>query len=392
MEKTKLKIALFTDTLCDANGVSRFIQDMSKEALETQEIELKVFTATTKEYCDKNENIHIFKPLFRFKMPFYNELDIALPPYFKMSRCIKEYNPDLMHISTPGLVGLAGRSIAKRKKMAILGTYHTDFPMYLYKNTHSNIVKSMTKFFMKLYYQPFQAMITRSQEYIEVMENDIKFNKQKIHLLAPGTNTRRFKPEFKDESLWKEYNIEAGALKFLYVGRITKEKNIQELFEIWREFYKKSKSKKSYLMLVGNGALEKHKEELEAYNVKFLGHKNSEELAPLYASSDIFIFPSTTDTLGQVVLESIASATPVIVTDIGGPRSIVESSSNPIGFVSSIDKHQNWVDLLLAIERGEHDLKALSQNAYEHSKNYAITKTFENFIEIHRHEYATQQL
>jgi len=389
MEKMKLKIALFTDTLCDANGVSRFIQDMSKEALEVEDIELKVFTSTLKEYCDTNENIHNYKPFFRFKMPFYSDLDIAIPPYLGMYNAIKEYNPDMMHVSTPGFVGAAGLMIAKRKKIPILGTYHTDFPMYLYKNTNSNIAKNITTFFMKLYYKPFKAMVTRSAEYIDIIEKDIKFDRNNIHFLSAGTNTRRFKPEFKDESVWDSYGVPKDALKFLYVGRITKEKNVQELFEIWKNFYDQSQSKKSYLILVGSGALEKHKEELEAYNVKFLGHKNTEELAPLYASSTVFLFPSITDTLGQVVLEAIASATPVIVTDIGGPRGIVESADKPIGFVRSIEEHNLWVELLAQIEEGEIDIEELSHNAFEHSKNYSISKTFENFIAIHRQAYTT---
>ncbi|MBN2825638.1 MAG: glycosyltransferase family 1 protein [Campylobacterales bacterium] len=386
MEKKKIKIALFTDTLCDANGVSRFIQDMSKEALESLDIELKVFTATVKDYCDTNDNIHIYKPVFRFKMPFYKELDIAWPPYFKMSKAIKEFAPDIVHVSTPGFIGLAGRNIAKRKKLPILGTYHTDFPMYLYKNTNSNIAKEITSYVMKLYYKPFRAMVTRSPEYLEIIEKDIRFKKEHIHFLSAGTNTRRFRPKFKDDAIWERYGIPKEGMKFLYVGRISKEKNVQELFDIWKAFFEQSSLKTSHLVLVGTGALQKHKEELKQYNVDFLGHKNSEELAPIYASSTLFLFPSITDTLGQVVLEAIASALPVVVTDIGGPRGIVESASEPVGFVRSMNNHNHWVELLHQIEKGEVDIEQMAQNAYQHSKNYSITKTFEDFIDIHRFE------
>ncbi|MBN2824601.1 MAG: glycosyltransferase [Campylobacterales bacterium] len=381
-----MKIALFTDTLCDANGVSRFIQDMSKEAMESEDIELKVFTATVKNYCDLNENIYIYKPLIRFNMPFYKELDVTLPPYFKMSKAIKEFAPDIIHVSTPGFVGLAGRNIAKRKKLPILGTYHTDFPMYVYKNTNSNIAKEITSYMMKLYYKPFRAMVTRSPEYLEIIEKDIRFKKEHIHFLSAGTNIRRFRPKFKDDTIWERYGISNEGMKFLYVGRISKEKNVQELFEIWKAFFEQSNRKTSHLILIGTGALEKHKEELAQYNVHFLGHKNSEELAPIYATSTLFVFPSVTDTLGQVVLEAIASATPVVVSDIGGPRGIVESAKEPVGFVCSINNYNHWIHLFLQVENGEVDLEQMSRNAYEHSKNYSITKTFEDFIDIHRYE------
>jgi glycosyltransferase involved in cell wall biosynthesis len=376
-----IKIALFTDTICDANGVSRFLQDMAKEALK-KDNEFYILSSTSKNYCDKLENIEIFKPVFKMKMPFYKELDLVIPPVFKMAKKFKHLNPDVVHISTPGFIGLAGLLIAIRYKKPIVGTYHTDFPMYLYKNTNSHFIKSITSFFMKLFYRKFKLLATRSQEYIDNIHNDIKFKKENIYYLQPGTNISSFDPKYKNNSIWDKYQLEQTYKKFLYVGRATKEKNLDILFEYWKDFFNTSQSQCSYLIIIGNGELEKQKETLQKYNIIFLGHKQKEELSTFYASSDIFIFPSTTDTLGQEVLESMASGTPVVVTDKGGPCGIVNKSEKPVGYILPSQAKQKWIELFSNIENNTIDLKTLSENSYTYAQNFSIEKTYDSFYEI----------
>lgn len=378
---TKIKIVLVTDTICDANGVSRFIQDMARNAIKKGE-QLNILSSTIKTYCDKYPNIYIFKPLLRFKMPFYKELDLAIPPFIKMAKKFKEIDPDIVHISTPGMVGFWGLCLALWYKKTIVGTYHTDFPMYIYENTKSNFARKVTGFLMGLYYKKFSILITRSKEYIPNISKDIGFKAKNIHVLKPGTDTKRFTPYYKDNTIWKVYGIPKNAQKFLYVGRITCEKNLDLLFEYWKEFYTQSNLKNSYLILVGSGDLESKKEELYPFNIHFLGHKGGKDLYSLYASSDMFIFPSTTDTLGQVVLEALSSGTPAIVTTIGGPNSIISASVKPVGFtLDPYDKAQ-WIEILKNVESKKIDVEILSKNALEHIQKYSIEKSFENFIEI----------
>jgi len=381
MKKDTIKIALFTDTICDANGVSRFLQDMAKEALK-KDVEFNILSSTVKTYCDELSNIHIFKPSFKMKMPFYKELDLVVPPIFKMAKKLKELDPDVVHVSTPGFIGLVGLLIAIRYKKPVVGTYHTDFPMYLYKNTNSKLVKAITSFFMRLFYIKFKTLATRSKEYIQNIQQDIKFKKENIYFLQPGTNIQSFDPKYHNKAIWDEYKINPEYKKFLYVGRATKEKNLDVLFEYWKEFYQKSEQKSSYLIVVGNGELEKYKEELSSYNVVFLGHKQKEELSSIYASSDLFVFPSTTDTLGQVILESMASATPVIVTDEGGPCGIVEGSQSEVGFIIPSKQRSKWIDTFIAVENEHIDTNQMGQNAVKYAQNFSIENTFDSFIQI----------
>jgi len=383
MDNNNIKIALFSDTICDANGVSRFLQDMAKEAIKA-EAEFSILGSTAKTYCDRLENIHIFKPFLKMKMPFYKDLDLVIPPVFKMAKKFKALDPDIVHISTPGLVGFAGLLIAMRYKKPVTGTYHTDFPAYIYKNTHSDLLRSFTRFIMKLFYKKFKALATRSKEYIEIIKKDIKFNK-KIHFLQPGTNITTFDPKFYRSEIWDSYNLNPSYTKLLYVGRVTKEKNVDILFDMWKTFYEKSEHQSSYLIIVGSGDLaEKYKDTLKSYNIIFLGHKSKEELSTLYASSDMFIFPSTTDTLGQVILEAMASGTPVAVTDEGGPCEIVGGSDTPVGFINSINDEYAWIKIFTEIENHTLDTKVMGENAYTYAQNFSIEHTFNSFITFHR--------
>jgi len=382
MNNKDIKICLFTDTFCDANGVSRFLQDMARESLSSK-VELNIITSTVKNYCQKLDNVFILKPFFRIKMPFYNELDLVFPPIIQMGKKVKELQPDVIHISTPGFIGIVGTLIALKYKIPVIGTYHTDFPMYIYSNTRLKLAKNITTLFMKIFYKKFTALLTRSQEYIEVINQDICIKKEKIFFLQPGTNIKTFSPKYYNSNIWESYNIPRNSTKFLYVGRLTKEKNLDFLFETWKLFYNQSKKKDSYLCVVGSGELESYKDSLRKYNIVFLGHKEKEELSSLYASSTVFVFPSTTDTLGQVVLESLASATPVIVTNKGGPCGIVNNSKEQVGFVLDIEKKESWMKLFKKFENGKLNQELLRKNSYIYSKNFSITKTFESFMDIH---------
>ncbi len=383
MDNDKIKIALFTDTLCDANGVSRFLQDMSKEALK-KDIEFNILSSTLKSYCDRLKNIHIFRPFFKIRMPFYKELDLVFPPLFKMAERFKELDPDIVHISTPGLVGIAGLLIAVRYKKPVVGTYHTDFPEYLYKNTGSKLLKALTSFYMMLFYARFKALATRSKDYIANIEKTVKFKPEDIYLLQPGTNIKTFDPKYKDEKIWEHFRLNPQYKKFLYVGRLTKEKNVDELFRIWEKFYNSSHMKNSYLIMVGSGELEKRKEDLRRYNIIFLGHKQKGKLSSIYASSDFFLFPSTTDTLGQVILESMASATPVIVTDTGGPAEIVKGCKNHAGSIIPLQRPELWIEALKNIENETVDIQKASEEAYGYSRNFSIENTFDSFLDFHK--------
>lgn len=366
-----IRVCLVSDTVYDLNGVSRFIQDFAKEA-KNFEKDFNVVTSTKKKHYENISNIHNIKPIFSMKMPFYKSLDLVIPNFFKIKRKIKELNPDLLHISTPGTVGLCALISAKFLKIPVVGIYHTDFPSYMYENTKSKFIKRVTKSFLKLFYKNFKALFSRSNEYLEIIHKELEFEKKDLHILKAGIDISKFDKSFKDKTIWKDYKVDENLFIALYIGRISYEKNIDKLIDIWG----KQKLENSQLILVGDDEIGLNKKQLEKENIFLLGRKQKEELSRIYASSDCFIFPSTTDTLGQVVMEAMSSGLPVIVTNKGGPKTFVKEE---MGFIIDINKNEELIDAIKELSKKDEVYKKRSAKAYLYMRDKSISHSFLDF-------------
>jgi glycosyltransferase involved in cell wall biosynthesis len=364
-----LKICLISDTVYDVNGVSRFIQDFAKEALAFEK-PFFVITSTKKEHYEKIENVINLKPLITMKMPFYKSLDLVIPSFFKIYKKIKEINPTLLHISTPGTVGLCALISAKLLKIPVVGIYHTDFPSYLYKNTKSKFVKNGTVLFLKLFYKGYKAIFLRSEEYSKIVQEQLNLKKENLFLVKAGINIKSFDKTFKDETIWDGYQVQKDKFKVLYVGRLSVEKGVDTLISYWNEFNLSD----CELILVGDLEFELNQKELK--NIKIIGRKQKEDLSKLYASSDCFIFPSTTDTLGQVVMEALSSALPVIVTNQGGPKTFV---SQEFGYILDFKQKDEVKKAILELKNNKEIYDDKSTKAYEFMRDMSISHSFLDF-------------
>jgi len=375
-----LNICLISDTVYDVNGVSRFIQDFAKEAIRFEK-EFNIITSTKKTHYEEISNIHNIKPIFRMQMPFYKSLDLVLPNFFRIKRKIKELNPDILHISTPGTVGLCALISAKLLKIPVVGIYHTDFPAYMYKNTKSGFVKWGTVKFLKLFYSGYKALFSRSDEYFKTMQDQLGFEKEELYLLKAGINIESFDKKYKDESIWDEYKIEKSRFKFLYTGRISVEKNVHKLINIWQ----KQTFENCELILVGDEEIENlDKVKLKESNITFLGRKQELALSKIYASSDCFIFPSTTDTLGQVVMEAMSSGLPVIVTNKGGPKTFVNKEC---GYILNINSMEEVTNVINEISQDKELFEKKRDAAYKFMRDKSISHSFLDFWENNKRIY-----
>ncbi|RXJ61173.1 glycosyltransferase [Halarcobacter anaerophilus] len=363
-----IKICLVSDTVFDINGVSRFIQDFSKQALKFEK-DFVVLTSTKKVPEEEFENIININPIFRMKMPFYKSLDLVFPNFFKIKEEIKRLNPDLLHISTPGTVGLSALICAKLLKIPVVGIYHTDFPAYLYKNTKKSFVKKGTIKFLKFFYSPYKALFCRSEEYFKTLKEQLNFEDEELYLLKAGIDIKSFDSSFKDNSIWEKYKVDKSRFKVLYVGRVSLEKNVHKLLAFWQ----KAELKNSQLILVGDKEL---KEQISDPTITYLGKRRGEELSKIYASSDCFIFPSTTDTLGQVVMEALSSGLPAIVTNKGGPKTFV---TEKFGYILDINSFDEVKKALEELSKKDEKYYQKSKKAYEYMRDKSISHSFLDF-------------
>jgi glycosyltransferase involved in cell wall biosynthesis len=188
-------------------------------------------------------------------------------------------------------------------------------PQYASELTGDTGMEDMVWKFVIWFYNQVDVVFAPSHAVAdELAERGV--NKDKIKVYPRGIDTERFTPE-KRNGFFKRYGLDRP-VKLLYVGRVSKEKNLSMLSEAFRNLC--AKRDDLHLVVVGEGPyLEEMRGELKGLPATFTGYLDGEELASAYASSDLFVFPSTTDTFGNVVLEAQASGLPVIVSDQGGP-------------------------------------------------------------------------
>ena len=309
-KKKETSIAHFTDTFYDINGVAKTLQQMQRLARKLNKRLTIITSVDTKNSDIKNiAGEVVFDPIGEYTVPEYPELKFNYPPFLEMLEYCYSNNFTHVHCATPGPVGFFGLIIANILRKPKLGTYHTAFPQYLSYMTEDSSLEDIGWKYMIWFYNQMDVVYVPSKAMEEeLIEKGI--DKDKILLYPRGIDTEFFRPVVSEKS---------EGIKLIYVGRVSKEKNLHILAEAFIKLSKKNENVS--MLVVGDGPYKNEMEEqLKQYNVTFTGYKQGDELIELYSSSDLFVFPSTTDTFGNVVLEAQACGIPVIVTDFGGPQ------------------------------------------------------------------------
>jgi len=376
-----LKVMLFTDTLGDVNGVCRFILNMGEQAAAAGR-SLKIVTSTRLKVPDRPHIVN-FEPVLATSMPRYDNLEIVLPPLVRMLRHADAEQPDVIHVSTPGPVGVCGLIAAKMLRAPVLGVYHTDFPAYVEHLFDDEVYTQLTSRAMSLFYRNFLKIFSRSGDYVQSLEA-LGVPRERLIPLTPGVALDTFRPDFRSPRIWSGYGTLGDSVKVLYVGRVSVEKNLPLLTKAWPQARRTAAARgaAAELIVVGDGPYRAPMQEaLRGEGVHFLGFRHGAELSRLYASSDLFVFPSVTDTLGQVVLESQASGLPVLVSDRGGPKEVVDEGIT--GFVLPGERPGAWADAIsrLLVDR---DLRQrMGRSAVTRSARFSLRACFEQFWEAH---------
>ncbi|MDR1144833.1 MAG: glycosyltransferase family 1 protein [Verrucomicrobiales bacterium] len=313
------KAVWFTDTIDDLNGVARTVRAMSAAAAR-QGYALTVATCrpAAPVAAPPPANRRNFRPVWQFALPKYPSLTVTVPPGRALYRFLRRGGFDTVIVSTPGPVGLAALAAAKWLGLRTVGIDHTDFPRYVHFLTGSAGLARLTAGAMRLVYGRFDTLLVNS-EYYRRRWLARGFAAERLHILPRGLDTDLFNPQRRDGAFWRRRGADRRVL--LYVGRVSKEKELGFLAEIYRALRRQEAPVD--LAVVGDGP---YLAELRALmpTAIFTGALGGDELGAAYASADLFLFPSTTDTFGNVVIEAIASGLPVLVADVGGPQELAD--------------------------------------------------------------------
>ncbi|MCC7517648.1 MAG: glycosyltransferase [Verrucomicrobiae bacterium] len=317
-ELARRRRAWFTDTLQDVNGVSHTIEKICGVAAAAgADIEVIVSKSRLAPAAFPLRN---FPPMGEFPLKEYAGLEISFPPLLDiLEHCWRGEFTEIV-ASTPGPVGLAGVLAGKLLGLRTAGIYHTDFPQYVRVLTEDEAMGALTGKYMEWFYGLVDTVYVPSEAYrLLLLERGLPA--KKLRLMPRGIDCRGFSPEKRDPRFWEMFGA-GGGVRFLYVGRISKEKNLDTLAEAWAKL--RAELPDASLALVGDGPWRTEmRRRLAGAGAVFTGFLSGEALSRAYASADAFVFPSTTDTFGNVVLEAQASGLPTIVTNVGGPRELV---------------------------------------------------------------------
>ncbi|HEY2102840.1 MAG TPA: glycosyltransferase family 1 protein, partial [Chthoniobacterales bacterium] len=276
-----------------------------------------------------------------FELPEYELQKLSFPPILQMLDYIQREGFTEIIISTPGPIGITALLAAKMLNLRTSGIYHTDFPQYIRILTDDSFLESVAWRYMHWFYGQLDTVFVNSEEYRRSWIAR-GFAPEKLKILPRGLDTKLFSPERRDPAFWKKFGESNGAVRLLYVGRISKEKDLDVLAQAYRQL--REEGLPIQLYLVGDGPYVQALNSTLLPDAVFTGYLRGKELATAYASADLFVFPSTTDTFGNVVIEAQACGVPVIVSDTGGPKELVEPNVNGV-----VTKSHNVEDLARAI-------------------------------------------
>ena len=312
------KRAWFTDTLEDINGVARTIRAMV-QAGQHAGVEITVVTSRSN-LSIKDIPIKNFPPVGEFEIPEYELQKLSFPPFLDMLDYIQREKFTELIISTPGPIGLCALGCAKLLGLRTSGIYHTDFPQYARFLADDAFVETMVWNYMQWFYGQTDLIYVNSEFYRRCWI-DRGILPDKLHIFPRGLDTELFSPALRDATFWTKRGAKGPVL--LYVGRISREKDLDLLAEITAPLRKRVGE--FTLAIVGDGPYRAALQKLLPGAI-FTGSLNGRELGVAYASADLFVFPSTTDTYGNVVIEAMAAGLPAAVSDVGGPRELVKTS------------------------------------------------------------------
>jgi glycosyltransferase involved in cell wall biosynthesis len=306
---------LFTDTFAEANGVAGTMRRLRDEAAAG---ELEVTVVTTEPTRRVEPGLLALAPDWSLPLPTYETLVLSFPSLREVLTEVESAAPDVIHVATPGPVGLCGLVAAKLLGIPLVGSYHTELGPYALHLTKDLLVADATDAYVHWFYRQCSLVLAPTQAIANALSG--RGFDQSLLVWGRGVDTDLFTPARRDEAL-RGRLLDGGDTLLLSVGRLSEEKRLEVLLEAFGRLGAERPGAR--LVVVGDGPARPRLEERAPDGVTFLGELRGAELAAVFASADVFCFPSTTDTFGQVLLEAAASGLPVVAAAAGGAPELV---------------------------------------------------------------------
>jgi phosphatidylinositol alpha 1,6-mannosyltransferase len=379
MSSTAPRVAYFPDSFHEVNGVAHTSRQFLAYA-KRQNLPFLCIRAGDREQAFQQEGnvwtLELPRGIFSFALERDLRFDPAFPRHIPLiGEVLDRFQPDLIHITGPSEVGMLGAGLAHHRNLPLAASWHTNVHEYLarrsdwllkflpdrHSTTAGQKIQDLTLAAAARFYSIAKVLYAPNIELCQLLE---QATSRPCHLMPRGVETDLFNPSKRPSA------AENKPFTLGFVGRLSIEKNIHLLATIHDQLLAQGINNFRFL-IIGQGDEEQSLRTRMA-QADFPGVLRGEALAEAYASMDLFVFPSHTDTFGNVVLEALASGVPAIVTPDGGPRYIVQEGQT--GHIASDDGFTAAITSLIADPARHSAMRAAA-------RTYALTASWDSVFD-----------
>ena len=305
---------VFTDTFSEVNGVAGTMRRLAAAAADGRFAGSVVVAS----HAPEQPGVVTLPPDWSLPLPSYEAIDLRFPLPTDVLALVESDPPDVVHVATPGPVGVCGLLVARLVGIPAVGSYHTELGPYALHLTHDALVAEAMDVYVDWFYKQCAVVLAPTRQVADALESRGLPN---VGLWGRGVDTSQFGPERRDAARRRELLGGDDGLVVLSVGRLSREKRIGVLLDAYALVSRRRPDVR--LVVAGDGPARRELERTAPAGTVFTGELVGDDLAALYASADVFCFPSTTDTFGQVLLEAGASGLPAVAAATGGALELV---------------------------------------------------------------------
>jgi glycosyltransferase involved in cell wall biosynthesis/predicted metal-dependent phosphoesterase TrpH len=300
------RVALVADAVGGMHGVTHTLNEIRERGVPAFEVEV----IGTDSSVDRR-----LPAVAEVDIPFYSGLQVGVPSLPAMVEAIAQGRYEVVHLCSPGPSGVAAGLVARMMDLPVVGSYHTELAAYTGLRTGDAGLEAGMRWLLSAFYGQCRTVLSPSPS-ADASLRALGVAADRIGRWDRGIDLEAFDPALRREGAF------AGEINVLYAGRLTAEKGVELLADAF--LAARERDPRLHLVLAGGGPEEEHLRERLGVDATFLGWLDGHELARAYASADLFLFASRTDTFGQVILEAQASGLPVVAVAEGGPVELVE--------------------------------------------------------------------
>lgn len=364
------KMLWLTDTFGDNNGVSMVLKSMHEE-IKSRNLPIDILVCSNT--IEPDDHLLVLKPMAEYHFPLYREQPLRIPNYLEIHHLFHDREYDRLICSTEGPMGLAALYLKHAYSVNAYFYLHTDWIMFAKKvlNLDQGNLNRFRRL-LRVYYKSFDGLfvLNRDQEkWLTV--RDMGFHPDAVHPTAHWAD-EKFIPG--KDARTELAGIQPGNPIVLFTGRVSHEKGVMEIPEIFRGIKEKVPDVK--LVVAGTGPAENELREALPETI-FLGWVDHDELPRIYSSADILILPSKFDTFSCVVLEALSCGLPVIAYNTKGPKDIILDGIN--GYL--VNSNSEFIQKINRYFTDEKLQTMLRKNALIRAKDYDKEKIISNFLQ-----------